>query len=70
MPAGWDATRAAVLARDVTCRLRLACHGAPAAEVHHAVPGSEAPADLWGVCGPCHQIVTAAQAAAARALAR
>lgn len=67
MPPGWARTRAAILRRDPVCRL---CHLAPSTQVHHARPPSEDPADLLGVCEPCHRRVTQAQAAEARRLAR
>jgi 5-methylcytosine-specific restriction endonuclease McrA len=51
------------MARDHgTCRH---C-GAPASEVHHLVPGLESDAYLVALCSPCHRVITAAQAAAAR----
>ena len=66
MPPGWAATRARVLARDGhRCR---DC-GAPATEVHHTVPGVEAEHLLVSLGGPCHLVITLAQARAARGLA-
>jgi 5-methylcytosine-specific restriction protein A len=63
MPAGWDATRARVLARDGhRCR---EC-GAAAAEVDHVIRGIEDDANLQSLCVPCHARKTAAEAAAAR----
>jgi 5-methylcytosine-specific restriction endonuclease McrA len=63
MPAGWTATRRRILRRDggrcVQC-------GQPAAEVHHAIPGREDDASLISLCRPCHAVITAAQALAAR----
>jgi 5-methylcytosine-specific restriction endonuclease McrA len=67
MPPGWPATRRRILARDgYRCRR---C-GAPATEVHHAIPGREDDAALESICGPCHDPITAVQAAAGRAAAR
>jgi 5-methylcytosine-specific restriction enzyme A len=67
MPPGWGKTRATVLRRDPTCRL---CLAAPSTEVHHAAPPSEDPADLLGVCAPCHRAETQRQAVAARLASR
>jgi 5-methylcytosine-specific restriction enzyme A len=62
MPPGWAATRRRIMARDgYTC----SC-GAPATEVHHLDPGAEADETLRAMCAPCHQAITATQAAAAR----
>jgi 5-methylcytosine-specific restriction endonuclease McrA len=67
MPSGWAATRARVLQRDdYRCRR---C-GNLAAEAHHTVPGVEDERLIIALCGPCHLVITLAQAAAARALAR
>lgn len=67
MPPGWPATRARILARD---RHRCTSCGAPANQVHHLLPGTEADEWLTSRCGDCHGTETAAQAAAARASAR
>jgi 5-methylcytosine-specific restriction enzyme A len=69
MPPGWASTRQRILARDPICRI-CSTHpgsGRPATEVHHLYgPGAEADTDLIGVCTPCHQAITLADAAAAR----
>lgn len=70
-PAGWTALAGTILARDPWCR---ACHAAPSQEVNHIVGrkqgGSDDPSNLEGLCRPCHALVTAAQAAEGRRLAR
>jgi hypothetical protein len=66
MPRGWAATRDRVLARDPWC---TSCGSAPSTDVHHSVQGSEEEHTLRGICHPCHAVVTAAQALAARRLA-
>ena len=63
MPPGWAATRARILRRD---RYRCRGCGAPATEVHHAVPGCEEDWSLLSVCHQCHQAVTRAQQALTR----
>jgi 5-methylcytosine-specific restriction endonuclease McrA len=65
MPPGWARTRRRILARDGhRCR---ACGGL-ATEVHHTIPGTEADDTLVSLCHPCHRVITAAQALAARGL--
>jgi 5-methylcytosine-specific restriction endonuclease McrA len=67
MPPGWSSTRERIMKRDgYACR---SC-GAPAAEVHHLVPGAESDELLVALCEPCHLPISLAQAAAARAAAR
>jgi 5-methylcytosine-specific restriction endonuclease McrA len=62
MPPGWARTRARILARDGhACRQ---C-GAPATEVHHLGQREDDDA-LISLCRPCHAVITAAKAAAAR----
>ncbi len=63
MPPGWAATRRRILARDPICRL---CGTVPSAEVHHTDLQRDDDASLLGLCGDCHQAITAARAAAAR----
>ena len=63
MPPGWAATRARILRRD---RYRCRGCGAPATEVHHAVPGCEEDWSLLSVRHQCHQAVTRAQQALTR----
>ena len=63
----WKRTRRAALDRDGwTCRT---C-GDTATEVDHIVNaaqgGSDDPANLAAICGPCHKQKTAAETAAAR----
>ena len=64
--AAWARVRRAVLVRD---GWRCAC-GAPASEVHHVVAVAEGGGDDMGnlvaICGPCHRVETARQAAAGR----
>jgi hypothetical protein len=67
MPPGWQATRRRILRRDPVCR---ACRLAPATEVHHTDPPAEDDDHLAGLCSPCHLVLTQAQAAEARRLAR
>ena len=63
MPPGWAATRRRILFRD---RYRCRGCGAPATEVHHAVPGCEESWSLLALCATCHRAITQAQAADAR----
>ena len=63
MPPGWAATRARILRRD---RYRCRGCGAPATEVHHAVPGCEESWSLLALCATCHRAISQAQATAAR----
>jgi 5-methylcytosine-specific restriction endonuclease McrA len=53
LPSGWERLRAKILARDSTCVL---CGVRPSTHCDHIVAKADlnGPADLQGVCGPCH----------------
>lgn len=57
--AEWRRVRAIVLAEEPTCRV---CHEAPSTDVDHIVPkrqgGTNARANLRGVCHSCHSSKT------------
>ena len=60
LPLGWAKIRAAILARDSTCVL---CGVRPSAFCDHIVAKADlnGPADLQGVCGPCHDRKSSAE---------
>ena len=53
LPSGWAKIRARILERDRTCVL---CGVRPSTHCDHIVAKADlnGPADLQGVCGPCH----------------
>jgi len=53
LPSGWPKIRARILARDPICKI---CDVRPSAFCDHVVAKADlnSPADLQGVCGPCH----------------
>lgn len=61
----WERVRQFVLDRDPVCCI---CTNAPSVEVDHIEQGdSMDPADLQGVCVPCHKAKTQREAQRARA---
>lgn len=65
LPSNWQRIRAQILARDVTCVL---CGVRPATHCDHIVAQADlnGPADLQGVCQPCHQQKSSQEGHAAR----
>lgn len=53
LPSGWTRIRARILERDPTCKI---CGIRPSTHCDHIVAKADlnGPADLQGVCGPCH----------------
>ena len=67
LPPDWERRRRAVLARDELCNV---CRNAISTEVDHIEAGDNHDLDnLQGICAPCHQRKTQAEAAAARGAA-
>ena len=66
-PRDWKRRRARILRRDPVC---TACRLRPSDEVDHVVPvhrgGGHGDDNLAGICTPCHQRKTQAEAQAAR----
>lgn len=60
LPPGWAKIRAAILARDPICKI---CGVRPSAFCDHIVAKADlnGPADLQGVCGPCHDRKSSAE---------
>lgn len=64
LPPGWAKIRARILERDPVCKI---CNVRPSAFCDHiiAMADRHEPADLQGVCGPCHDQKSAREGAAA-----
>jgi 5-methylcytosine-specific restriction endonuclease McrA len=67
----WTNTRRKILARDTVCTI---CRRMPATTVDHITPrsagGTDDPANLRGVCKPCHAEKTKRESAAGRRASR
>lgn len=81
LPPDWDRIRAEILERDTTCQLAYpgtwhtargltSCTGTPTEVDHIHSATDHTPANLRGVCPPCHRRRTQQQAAAARSNTR
>lgn len=74
--AEWQKLRAAVLSRDNFLCQECVRNGklTPAAEVDHVIPkakgGTDNPANLQGLCSPCHSAKTAREANPGQRLSR
>ena len=69
-PPRWDSTRKRILARDENlCQMRIrgVCTIVATAVDHIDRLGPEIDENYQSVCGPCHQLKTSREAAAARA---
>lgn len=60
LPAGWAKIRARILERDPICKI---CSVRPSQFCDHIVAKADlnGPADLQGVCGPCHDRKSSAE---------
>lgn len=65
LPSGWSKIRARILARDPVCKI---CGVRPSTMCDHIVAKADlnGPADLQGVCGPCHDRKSSAEGNAAQ----